>query len=363
MPTPPISDATIRRTVAAYNKADGRQQDAAKSLGFSTSTLRGHMKLAKKRGIIGPDEYPRNPSFARPSKNAPSIEVPKLLDSDIPLAELKKRLIRDSQQKLDAHWQRQGYIPVNVKADGPIALAFIGDPHIDDSGCDHKQLYSDVDVIQKNEHIFSVGLGDYNNNWVGRLARLYAEQSVTIKQAWALVKDLIESIRPVALLKGNHNLWSGGTDPLDWMVNGDSTITADWITKLEFHFPNEMRWRMMAAHNFPGRSMWNVLHGPQRKATVTGARAHLYMAGDWHTWGVAQHEDGETSHVYWLGRARGYKVADGYATNLGHSPQRFGHTITAVIDPNDGHPVRYTQCFADVAEAADYLKFKRRKYR
>ena len=60
-------------------------------------------------------------------------------------------------------------------------------------------------------------------------------------------------------------------------------------------------------------------------------------------------------------RAKGYKYGalDDYAKRLGHMGQEHGSTISAVIDPTTEDDIRFVQCFASVAEAADFLAWKR----
>jgi hypothetical protein len=106
--------------------------------------------------------------------------------------------------------------------------------------------------------------------------------------------------------------------------------------------------------------MWNPLHANQRQA-MTGTQAHIYVAGHRHTWGLAQHEDGE-GRVYWLIRARGYKVIDGYAEQNGYVQQRYGHSIVSIVNPAEPD-IKRVRCFSDVAEGADYLTWLRKKWK
>lgn len=286
------------------------------------------------------------------------VSVPHLPSGEVPVSDLIETLKASSAAKIEA-FRARSWVQVPVKVEGPLGFVLWGDPHLDDPGCDWDTLDRHVATVRNNERLLSVCLGDYNNNWVGRLAKLYAHHTVTGKQSWELVKWFINSIHLVVSLKGNHNLWSGDGDPLDFILNGDDVISEDWRCKVEFLFPNGAAFRMWCAHDFPGNSMWNPLHANQRKAVMSGARAHFYGAGHRHQWGLAQHEDPESNHIYWLARARGYKVVDPYATNLGYEPQLHGHSIAIVIDPaNVGNPARFVQCFADVEEGADYLAWK-----
>ena len=49
------------------------------------------------------------------------------------------------------------------------------------------------------------------------------------------------------------------------------------------------------------------------------------------------------------------KAAEGYL------PQKYGASITAIVDPDTDDLVQFVQCFAGSEEAADYLNFKRKR--
>jgi hypothetical protein len=64
---------------------------------------------------------------------------------------------------------------------------------------------------------------------------------------------------------------------------------------------------------------------------------------------------------YWAAREKGYKTDDDYADRLGHGQQKYGETITAVVDPLATSETAFLVCFANVQEAAEYLEWKRAK--
>ncbi|MEL7012665.1 MAG: hypothetical protein AAFO72_05235, partial [Pseudomonadota bacterium] len=49
----------------------------------------------------------------------------------------------------------------------PCAILWFGDPHLDDDGCDFEALEKAVEVARL-PGVYSVGIGDYQNNWIGR---------------------------------------------------------------------------------------------------------------------------------------------------------------------------------------------------
>jgi hypothetical protein len=102
--------------------------------------------------------------------------------------------------------------------------------------------------------------------------------------------------------------------------------------------------------------MWNRAHGPLRRAILTGGAADLYIAGHHHTFMLSEDQDEHTGRTFWAARARGYKVVDAYAEQLGFgTSQDRGHSIVAICDPADGRML----CMSDVERAAEYLTWLR----
>src|SRR5262245_62106485 len=98
------------------------------------------------------------------------FEVPELPDPGPTAAELLERRTQDFHRKARAAEARR-LIPIKVTVDGPIGVALFGDPHVDDDGTDIAKLQRDVETINRTPGLFAGNVGDYRNNWIGRLAR------------------------------------------------------------------------------------------------------------------------------------------------------------------------------------------------
>ena len=296
-----------------------------------------------------------------------NFDPPEIIDPDEPLDDLIARRVASFKRRREASASRT-WPTFTLRENGPFGLAFVGDPHMDDNGCNWPVLERDLALLRDTAGLYGVGMGDYSNNWIGRLTQLYANQETTQSDAWRLAEWFFRQKKVggqsvwFVLLKGNHDLWcekKGGGDPLDWMCRGDALLE-DWRCKFTVALKNGRQWRVDAAHNHKGHSQWNTLHGPQ-KAALMGEDADIYVSGDKHNWAIQQHEDQHRAgRVYWLARCRGYKFMDKYASQLGFGDQRYGSTITAVVDPRVEGPGAI-QCFADMELAADYLSFLRKR--
>lgn len=160
------------------------------------------------------------------------------------------------------------------------------------------------------------------------------------------------------------NSWGDGSEILRLMgaqqVQMNQTPMEEWQARFRLVFPNGREARIHAAHDFPGHSMWNTLHGPQR-AAHTKAEAHLYVAGHKHNWALHQEESASREFTYWLARCRGYKFIDHYGENMGYLPQQDGASILSVFDPEARSEASFVQCFADAEAGGDYLQWLRNR--
>jgi len=313
----------------------GNVVTAAQALGMSKSTFHRHLQKA--------------------TADTGEFVIPQMPEDDLPVDvlvdQLHARFKKRKEYKEAKHWHE-----IEMKSDQPIGLLWYGDPHIDDNHCDWDSLRSHLALQKAYKGIYGCSLGDHQNNWVGRLGRLYGEQDTSHKTAWKLVEWLIGEMNPLVLIGGNHDMWSGAGDPLKWMC-GLNTVREDWEARISINFPNGRKCRIHAAHDMPGHSQWNSLHAQNKMARFKG-HAELYISGHRHNWGLAHIEDVERKKTAWLARARGYKFHDTYAFVKGFEQQNFGQAILQVIDPHNPSPVSWVQCFADPQEGADYLKFR-----
>jgi hypothetical protein len=334
---------------AAFERNGRSLRATAKELGMRRSTARGR---ALRMGLTLPGGVEKQ-------ETETPVTFPDFPAGDLPTAEL----ISTMSKRFAQRWKRakaKNWFPLKVNIKGPIAVSWWGDPHLDDNGCNWPLLEHHIELHRDTEGLFSVNIGDWINNWVGSLIRLYAEQSASFEDAKAFAEWFLNDsgVDWIAIIFGNHDGW---TDFPNWLRAKALTKVPmeDWQARFRLVFPNGREVRCWAAHNFPGNSMWNSLHGPQ-KAAHTKSEAHIYACGDLHNWAIHQEESASRDFTYWLIRSRGYKFIDSHATQLGHFPQAEGATITTVINPDAKSESGLVQAFADMDAAVDYLKWARK---
>lgn len=319
---------------------------AAKYLNMPRSTLRHRLETARKRGLKAFGEEP--------------FHIDDLPDEIASVEELMERRKKEFSRTQAAKEARH-LIQVKVKIDGPIGILHFGDPHVDDPGTDIAALERDVDLVRNTEGLFGGNIGDLQNNWVGRLAALYAEQSTSARESWALTEWLVTSIRWLYIIGGNHDCWSGAGDPLIWITRSQQGVYENHGARLNLSFPNGKEVRVNARHDFRGHSQWNPVHGPS-KAVQMGWRDHILMAGHKHVSGAAILKCPSSGLISHALRCAGYKKYDRYADQLGLPDQSVSPTVSTIIDPQyaDDDP-RLITVIWDSEEAADFLTFKRKK--
>lgn len=133
----------------------------------------------------------------------------------------------------------------------------------------------------------------------------------------------------------------------------------DWEARFTLQFANGVEFRINAAHDFAGNSMWNPVHGVV-KAAKFGNDIDVLVCGHKHNWAVSQWEQAEQGNAPLMIRVRGYKHLDGFARRIGKYEQDEGQSILVVFDPNATTQAARCQAFVDVKKGAEYLEWLRR---
>jgi hypothetical protein len=343
MAYPGLSPDLVQQTIALVTE-HGSVLAAAKASGISRNTLQ-HRYVRCKQLLDLPDQ-------------PPTFEVPEL-PTELPTAEeLIARRSKQFSRKRDAKDARH-LIPVQVKIDGPFGVAIPGDPHLDDDGTDIDLVREHVELFRKHDAILPIGIGDNHNNWIGRLARLYGQQSLSAAEGWVLVEWYIRAVRWLALVAGNHDLWSGAGDPTIWMSRAQRVTYESNGVRLGLTTPGNRVIRINARHDFSGHSQWNTVHGPS-KAAQMGWRDHILVAGHKHTSGLNILRDPSSGLISYAIRTGSYKTYDRYAEEKGLPNQTFSVCPVMVIRPafaDDDN--RLLQYFPEPGTAAEFLKWVR----
>jgi hypothetical protein len=213
--------------------------------------------------------------------------------------------------------------------------------------------------VNSTPGLYAGNVGDYSNNWVGRLARLYGQQSLSAAEAWVLVEWLVRSTRWLYLVGGNHDLWSGAGDPIKWMARQARVQYEANGMRLGLTLPSGRVIRVNARHDFSGKSQWNTAHGPG-KAAQMGWRDHILTCGHTHVSGYQTVRDPSSGLISHALRVGSYKTFDRFAEERGLPNQTFMTCPVTVIRPqfaDDDN--RLITVMYDPETGADFLKWLR----
>lgn len=336
-----LTKEEIEITKSALDRNEWNVTRTAAELGMTRSTLQNRIKHIKQAAQVKFDP-PRLPGAIR--------DIDDLISDRIKESRRSKRA--DDARDL---------IKINVNIDGPFGLLIFGDPHIDDAGCDFETLARHRQIAIDHPHILAGNIGDNLNNWVGRLGQLYAHQTTTAAEGWKLVEWLVGPINWLFLIGGNHDLWMGNGDPLQWIAAQAGSLYEPHGVRMALKQPCGTVTRVHARHDFPGHSIYHSLHGPKREA-IMGFRDHLIVAGHRHTGGSEQlvTPDGIVCQVV---RVAGYKVVDAYARQLALKKMMIHQAALIIINPAEPETsAGRCWCAPTVELGVAFLDLLREKY-
>jgi hypothetical protein len=351
------SKASDDQILKSLQEANGIRAIVAAKFKMNERTLQMRLKKMKDKGYVIPD------STYQPGRQVVDkgdYEFTALPDDDVPIEELIAQRKRKFQHKRE-HEEASKLIPIKVKMDGAIGILHFGDPHVDDDGCDIEAIERHTDLVNRTEGLFAANVGDTTNNWCGRLARLYADQTTSAAQAWKIAEWFINRCNWLYMIGGNHDLWSGSGDPLRWIAKQQDALYKSSEARLALRFPNGLEVRVNARHDHSGSSIWNPAHGPM-KAALMGTRDHLYVAGHKHESAYSVLKDAISGITMHACKVASYKIYDRYAKERGFRDNCLSPCALTTINPAlpPDHP-DLVKVWWEPEEGADYLTFLRRR--
>ena len=252
-------------------------------------------------------------------------------------------------------------INVKINIDGPVGIAHFGDPHIDDDGTNIAELLMHADLVRNTEGMFAGNIGDNQNNWIGRLARLYGEQSTSARESWRLTEHFITNVNWLYLVAGNHDVRSGDGDPLEFIMRDHKGLYERWGARMNLVFPNGKEIRVNARHTWKGNSMWNTAHGVS-KAAQMGWKDHILTCGHTHVSGYQVIKDPASGLISHALQVASFKIIDNYADKLGLDDKNIFNCPVTIIDPQyDDDDNRLVTTIFNPIVASEYLTYKRKK--
>lgn len=289
----------------------------------------------------------------------PAFTVDALPSFQLSTDEIRERRRQEWDRRHTAKEARR-LIAVSINTNDAIGILHQGDPHLDDPGTNFPLIERHIDLINSTPGLFGSCVGDFINNWRGKLAHLHGAQTTTQIEALKLLEWYIKAVRWLYLIGGNHDVWHGEGDPLLWFRSGLGNVYEWHGARICLRFPNGRECRIHARHAFPGNSMYNPAHGATKAAMFAG-EDHVYVSGHIHNWAYMSQENPIKDLVWHAVQLASYKKIDDYADVLGKDAKRYGEAALTVINPRSSSPANFVHVFWDVEEGADFLTFLRKK--
>jgi hypothetical protein len=250
---------------------------------------------------------------------------------------------------------------VRIVKKEPFGVAFVGDMHADNKGCDLDRLLSDLALLRASR-IRAINIGDICDFFhkTGKLGTKAARNNMTPKDSLAAAKWIVTEGAPWdAHILGNHDAWAEeefATLVKEWAAQTGAKVH-DWEAEIIYQW-DDGQFIVNAAHDFKGHSQFNAVHGHYKRALEDG-RADLYVCGHKHNAAQAGVENGWRKRRYEFVRVMGYKIADEFARTKGFAQQTEGHSCLAVIDPFATSLEGRCRTFLNLAEGVEYLEHLR----
>ena len=236
----------------------------------------------------------------------------------------------------------------------PYALAFLSDLHFGNAMTDYAQAMKDAETIRDTHGMYAVFHGDGIDNWIlPKMAGLQRGQAMPYDDEMQMFKEWLEVLgdKLLVVVAGNHDNWTyslAGIDFLRHLVQ--PTVIYDQHQVIFDISAGQSRLRYAVRHKWRGNSILNPTHGLERAARDIDA--DVYVGGHTHIATLAR---------YFTVRQRDrlailtgtYKRHDSYGHALGLPPSEHSGCGVLVVDPSKDHIF-----VRDVAEGADYLRFK-----
>lgn len=330
---------------------------AAQRLDISYNTLRETITRCEIEGYSLDGSAPIKAQYESDTRPFISPSVPSQDDDIDSIIERKRKVAKRAIEADDA----RTLVPVRLTMAGPVGLFLMGDPHVDNDGCDWPALERDLALVERQPRVMAINMGDVLDNWVGRLEKLHAMSSTKASEGWKLAEWIFN--RPVnwlALIGGNHDAWSGHRDPLKWITRSKVPLYEANAARLGFQHPNGRETRFHGRHTFRGNSMYSNLHGLRREMRE-GWRDHIIAAAHLHSGEDGAQINGD-GFVTQLIRLSGYKRVDSYAREIGFKSQPMHASALVIINPDVPDNSRSRVWLApDIETGVDYLNFLHRR--
>lgn len=365
------------RTLKVLQKTDLSRVEQANELGISRGSLVRRIKKyfpEFNRGAGGWNKGRKGGKNQFRPHDTEAPVFPRFTDPHLSHEKIREHLRAGVERKM-ARDREENWFPIRMPDDRPFAMCWVGDPHLGEHANwpvleEHVAIWSKYSG-RNGGGMYCVNAGDTIDNWPlsGRLSKLWAERDVSMSTEWTLVRWFFHEsgIDWLVWVLGNHDAFNTNSKEMFKEISRNIIPVVDTEAKFVMVTPNGMTFPVHARHEFRGHSQFNDLHAIDRfmkeRSDVEPGVHVLGVEGHKHNWAIHERESPDRGYFMTTGRARGYKVSDGYARRLGFNEQEWGASLTWVCNPQAKNLASRCQMFRDVEAGNDYLQFLRKKHK
>lgn len=240
---------------------------------------------------------------------------------------------RDAMPDADAVWarviarqerrelERRELEHVITLPDEPACLVALSDIHVGNPQTDYRRARRDAEIIRGTPGMYALVHGDLLDNWIaGKLLGQQRHQVVTLDEEWALVRGWLDilDLKLLLVVAGNHDNWThkiAGIDFLQHLLRNTMCLydRNEILVALRME---DVAWRILVRHKYPGSSVYNPTHGMVATAQRGDHVFDVAIGGHTHrgTYINKYHQHGREWYAVLTGT---YKTRDEYGTELG----------------------------------------------
>jgi hypothetical protein len=209
------------------------------------------------------------------------------------------------------HWQ----VPDPKR---PVAITFMADLHLGDTGTAVDQFEKDLDLILNTPNSYIIWGGDLIDNHIKHLSAM-THQAMPPSVQWAWLADILERSkdRTLAIIGGNHEAWTSaltGFDPLVWITDRLCLPYDSDEAVVEVQYPGQT-YTVAIRHKYRYNSSANPSNSVKQWWTNGDANWDVGVICHLHTATIEPFV--RHSKVRWAVRPGSYQVASQYAIREG----------------------------------------------
>lgn len=223
---------------------------------------------------------------------------------------------------------------------GPVALFFVGDQHIGNTGTDVGRMFAEQDQILATPSSYVVLMGDTVDNYiVGKLMAENMNAALNVWEQWELAKHYLTrwGTRIIGQNSGNHSQWATKVMGVDY----DREISPKGI----LYDADELRFtthvgrhsvRIRTRHKWRGNSIHNPSHALERAAKFDTPDFDVFVGAHVHQGATAREFIHNGKRKLAL-MSSTYKVVDGYQRQEGFTENDASTAVALVINDDGSH--------------------------